>query len=42
MTVYLDVTDESSVQEAFRRVNDEVGPVTGLVNNSGYSRTGSS
>jgi 3-oxoacyl-[acyl-carrier protein] reductase len=40
MTVYLDVTDESSVQEAFRRVNDEVGPVTGLVNNSGYSRDG--
>ena len=30
MTVYLDVTDESS----------EVGPVTGLVNNSGYSRDG--
>jgi 3-oxoacyl-[acyl-carrier protein] reductase len=40
MTVYLDVTDESSVQEAFRRVNDEAGPVTGLVNNSGYSRDG--
>ena len=40
LTVYLDVTDESSVQEAFRRVNDEVGAVTGLVNNSGYSRDG--
>jgi 3-oxoacyl-[acyl-carrier protein] reductase len=40
MAVYLDVTDESSVQEAFRRVSDEVGPVTGLVNNAGYSRDG--
>jgi 3-oxoacyl-[acyl-carrier protein] reductase len=40
MTVYLDVTDESSVQEAFRRVSDEAGAVTGLVNNAGYSRDG--
>jgi 3-oxoacyl-[acyl-carrier protein] reductase len=40
MTVHLDVTDESSVQEAFRRVSDEAGPVTGLVNNAGYSRDG--
>ena len=40
MAVYLDVTDEASVQEAFRRVADEAGPVTGLVNNSGYSRDG--
>lgn len=40
MTVYLDVTDEASVQEAFRRVSDEAGPVTGLVNNAGYSRDG--
>ena len=40
MAVYLDVTDEASVQEAFRRVADEAGPVTGLVNNAGYSRDG--
>jgi len=40
MAVYLDVTDESSIQEAFRRVSDEAGPVTGLVNNAGYSRDG--
>jgi 3-oxoacyl-[acyl-carrier protein] reductase len=40
MAVFLDVTDPSSVQEAFRRVSDEAGPVTGLVNNAGYSRDG--
>jgi 3-oxoacyl-[acyl-carrier protein] reductase len=40
LTVHLDITDESSVQEAFRRVSDEVGGVTGLVNNAGYSQDG--
>jgi 3-oxoacyl-[acyl-carrier protein] reductase len=40
VAVFLDVTDEASVQEAFRRVTDEAGPVTGLVNNAGYSRDG--
>jgi 3-oxoacyl-[acyl-carrier protein] reductase len=40
MAVLLDVTDEHSVQEAFRRVVDEVGPITGLLNNAGYSRDG--
>ncbi|HEX5937175.1 MAG TPA: 3-oxoacyl-ACP reductase family protein [Actinomycetota bacterium] len=40
MAVFLDVTDESSVHEAFRRISDEAGPVTGLVNNAGYSRDG--
>lgn len=40
LAVYLDVTDEAGVQEAFRRVADEAGPVTGLVNNAGYSRDG--
>jgi 3-oxoacyl-[acyl-carrier protein] reductase len=40
MAVYLDTTDEASVQEAFRRVTDEVGTVTGLVNNAGYSQDG--
>ncbi len=40
MAVHLDVTDEQSVQEAFRRVADEAGGVTGLVNNAGMSRDG--
>ena len=40
LAVYLDITDESSVQEAFRRVSDEVGAVTGLVNNAGFSQDG--
>jgi 3-oxoacyl-[acyl-carrier protein] reductase len=40
MTVYLDATDEASVQEAFRRVGEEAGNVTGLVNNAGFSQDG--
>jgi 3-oxoacyl-[acyl-carrier protein] reductase len=40
MAVELDVTDEGSVTEAFRRVSDELGAVTGLVNNAGLSRDG--
>ena len=40
LAVYLDVTDEQSVQEAFRRVADEAGNVTGLLNNAGMSRDG--
>jgi 3-oxoacyl-[acyl-carrier protein] reductase len=40
MAVALDVTDASSVAEAFRRVTDELGAVTGLVNNAGLSRDG--
>jgi 3-oxoacyl-[acyl-carrier protein] reductase len=40
MAVTLDVTDEASVAEAFRRVGDELGAVTGLVNNAGLSRDG--
>jgi len=40
LAVALDVTDEASVHEAFRRVTDEVGSVTGLVNNAGMSRDG--
>jgi 3-oxoacyl-[acyl-carrier protein] reductase len=40
LAVSLDVTDETSVQEAFRRVSDEAGNVTGLVNNAGMSRDG--
>ena len=40
LAVYLDITDASSVQEAFRRVAEEAGGVTGLVNNAGYSQDG--
>ena len=40
LAVALDVTDGASVHEAFRRVTDEVGNVTGLVNNAGMSRDG--
>jgi 3-oxoacyl-[acyl-carrier protein] reductase len=40
LAVFLDVTDEQSVQEAFRRVTDEAGNVTGLVNNAGSSQDG--
>jgi NAD(P)-dependent dehydrogenase (short-subunit alcohol dehydrogenase family) len=36
----MDVTEEGSVAEAFRRVGDELGPVTGLLNNAGMSRDG--
>jgi 3-oxoacyl-[acyl-carrier protein] reductase len=36
----LDAADEGSVQEAFRRATDGLGPVTGLVNNAGVSRDG--
>jgi 3-oxoacyl-[acyl-carrier protein] reductase len=38
--VFLDTTDETSVAEAFRRVGEEVGNVTGLVNNAGFSQDG--
>lgn len=38
--VHLDVTDEASVAEAFRSVNERLGPVTGLVNNAGFSQDG--
>ncbi len=40
MAVELDVTEETSVSEAFRRVGDELGSVTGLINNAGMSRDG--
>jgi len=40
MAVVMDVTDGGSVAEAFRRVTDELGTVTGLVNNAGISRDG--
>jgi 3-oxoacyl-[acyl-carrier protein] reductase len=40
LAVFLDTTDESSVQEGFRRVADEAGNITGLVNNAGFSQDG--
>jgi 3-oxoacyl-[acyl-carrier protein] reductase len=40
MAIALDVTDEASVAEGFRRVTEELGAVTGLVNNAGLSRDG--
>lgn len=40
LTVFLDTTDETSVTEAFRRITEEVGNVTGLVNNAGFSQDG--
>ncbi len=40
MAIELDVTEEGSVSEGFRRVAEELGAVTGLVNNAGMSRDG--
>jgi 3-oxoacyl-[acyl-carrier protein] reductase len=40
LAVALDVTDESSVAEGFRRIAGEFGGVTGLVNNAGLSQDG--
>ena len=40
MTVRLDTLDEGSVTDAFKEVTDALGPVTGLVNNAGYSKDG--
>ena len=40
MIVTLDTLDEGSVTDAFKEVADTLGPVTGLVNNAGYSKDG--
>jgi 3-oxoacyl-[acyl-carrier protein] reductase len=40
LTVYLDTTDQATIAEGFRRVADEAGNVTGLVNNAGFSLDG--
>jgi 3-oxoacyl-[acyl-carrier protein] reductase len=40
LSVMLDVTLDTSVAEAFRRISDELGTVTGLLNNAGMSRDG--
>lgn len=39
-TVKLDTLDEASVADGFREVSESLGPVTGLVNNAGFSRDG--
>jgi len=38
--VRLDILDEGSVSDGFKQVVDEIGPVSGLVNNAGFSRDG--
>jgi 3-oxoacyl-[acyl-carrier protein] reductase len=38
--IHLDLLDESSVTAAFREVSETLGPVTGLLNNAGYSKDG--
>ncbi|MGH2637326.1 MAG: 3-oxoacyl-ACP reductase family protein [Actinomycetota bacterium] len=38
--VRLDTLDETSVTDAFREISETLGPVTGLVNNAGYSKDG--
>jgi 3-oxoacyl-[acyl-carrier protein] reductase len=38
--VRLDTLDEGSVSDGFKQVVDEIGPVSGLVNNAGFSRDG--
>jgi 3-oxoacyl-[acyl-carrier protein] reductase len=40
MAVRLDTLDEGSVTDAFKEIADTLGPVTGLVNNAGYSKDG--
>jgi 3-oxoacyl-[acyl-carrier protein] reductase len=36
----LDTSDEARIREAFKEAADQLGPVTGLVNNAGVSRDG--
>lgn len=38
--VHLDVQDESSIDQAFGQIEQELGPVGVLVNNAGYTRDG--
>jgi 3-oxoacyl-[acyl-carrier protein] reductase len=40
LAVPIDVRDETSVSEAFKRVEEELGPVRVLVNNAGFTRDG--
>jgi len=38
--VRLDTLDPSSIADAFAQVSEELGPVTGLINNAGFSKDG--
>lgn len=38
--VLMDALDEASVTQAFREIGETLGPVTGLVNNAGFSQDG--
>jgi 3-oxoacyl-[acyl-carrier protein] reductase len=38
--VRLDALDESGIKDAFDEITETLGPVTGLVNNAGYSQDG--
>lgn len=38
--VHLDALDAASVREAFAEVSETLGPITGLVNNAGFSQDG--
>jgi 3-oxoacyl-[acyl-carrier protein] reductase len=38
--VHLDTLDEASIVDAFKQVTSALGPVTGLVNNAGFSKDG--
>src|SRR6187200_1565550 len=38
LALSLDVADEASVDQAFRQVEGELGPVAVLVNNAGFTR----
>jgi 3-oxoacyl-[acyl-carrier protein] reductase len=40
LAVHVDVTDEGSVDKAFRQVEGEFGPIRVLVNNAGYIKDG--
>jgi len=40
LSVAVDVRDEASIDEAFRRVEKDVGPIRVLVNNAGYTKDG--
>jgi 3-oxoacyl-[acyl-carrier protein] reductase len=40
LAVSIDVVDEASIEDAFRRLEKELGPVRVLVNNAGYIRDG--
>jgi 3-oxoacyl-[acyl-carrier protein] reductase len=40
MAVQIDVADEPSVERAFERISDQLGPVRVLVNNAGFTRDG--